>query len=52
MEYQFFQGAGVLDGEAIGIVVEIDEYSLLLFSPLLDFPFPLVQFFVRVIGAI
>jgi hypothetical protein len=42
LEYQLFQSEGVFDGEAIGIIIEIEEYSLPLFSPVLDLPCPLL----------
>jgi hypothetical protein len=50
--YQFVQFQGVLDREAVSIVIKIDVYGLAFFSPISDFFRPLLQFLIRIIRAI
>jgi hypothetical protein len=41
LRYYFFKLKAIFDGEAIGIIVEIDKYGFIFSSPILDFPCPL-----------
>jgi hypothetical protein len=49
---EFFQGEGVLDGEAIGIVVEIDKNILAFLCPAFDLLNPSLQLFVLIIRTV
>jgi hypothetical protein len=39
--HEFFQGEGVFDSEAIGVIIEIDKYEFAFPTPILDFFSPL-----------
>ena len=43
---EFFQGEGVLDGEAVGVIVKVNENIFPLESPSFDFFSPSSQFLI------